>query len=770
MSVPKESLGDLGDELRRLRDTVAELERQREEYRRGELLVARDDADLHRFFTLSIDMLCIAGYDGYFKRLNPAWERVLGYSVDELTSVPFLEFVHPDDRAASSAEMQGLITGHNTISFENRFRGKNGTYRWILWNATPFPEQQVIYAAGRDITERKHAEETLNRFFTLSPDMLSIMGYDGYRQVVNPAWQRTLGFSAAELKAVPFFEFIHPDDRALAKAQHQKMLADACMISFEARYRTKDGSYRWMQWNATPFPEQRLIYASGRDITERKEAEEKIQRLREEADAANRAKSEFLARMSHEIRTPLNVVIGTGDLLERTALNTEQRQYVRVFQNAANNLLAVIDDILDLAKVESGHLALEESDFELAALLDSVAEVMSVRAKQKGIGLLYDIAPQTPPRVRGDPGRLRQVLLNLIANAIKFTGKGQVLMRVEPDRANFGAGALQFSVADSGIGIPPEKLDAIFEAFTQADASISRAYGGTGLGLAIAKRLVELMNGRIWAESSPGVGATFYFTAKFGIAPAEQAISLDSQDGPLAIAPGFLAGLRILIVDDSEENRFLIREYLKDLGCQLEFADNGQIAVENICTNTYDLVLMDLRMPVMDGYEATRRIRGWEAEQGRTLTPIIALTASALEAELQKAVDAGCTASLRKPIRLLTLLEAVRKHAVRPGSSAAEPPEKVVIHADDRLRAVIPAYLDKRREDVRAILAALEDLDYETIGGLGHKMSGTGGSYGFPQITEIGAAIQQAAKERNTREIQSRMAELSRYLQQVEVV
>ena len=288
--------------------------------------------------------------------------------------------------------------------------------------------------------------------------------------------------------------------------------------------------------------------------------------------------------------------------------------------------------------------------------------------------------------------------------------------------------------------------------------------------MAIAKRLVELMNGRIWAESSPGVGATFYFTAKFGIAPAEQAISLDSQDGPLAIAPGFLAGLRILIVDDSEENRFLIREYLKDLGCQLEFADNGQIAVENICTNTYDLVLMDLRMPVMDGYEATRRIRGWEAEQGRTLTPIIALTASALEAELQKAVDAGCTASLRKPIRLLTLLEAVRKHAVRPGSSAAEPPEKVVIHADDRLRAVIPAYLDKRREDVRAILAALEDLDYETIGGLGHKMSGTGGSYGFPQITEIGAAIQQAAKERNTREIQSRMAELSRYLQQVEVV
>ena len=771
MSAPKESLENLEQELRCLRDTITELERQREEYRRGEQPVAvRNDAVLDRFFTLSIDMLCIAGYDGYFKRLNPAWERVLGYSVDELTSSPFLEFVHPDDRAATTAEMQGLVTGHSTISFENRYRAKNGIYRWMLWNATPFPEQQLIYAAARDITERKHAEETLNRFFTLSPDMLSISGYDGYRKIVNPAWERILGFSAAELKAVPLFEFVHPDDRASAMAQFQKMLADECMVSFEARYRAKDGSYRCMQWNATPSPEQRLIYASGRDITERNQAEQKIQRLKEEADAANRAKSEFLARMSHEIRTPLNVVIGTGDLLERTALNTEQRQYVRVFQKAANNLLTLINDILDLSKVESGRLTLDESDFELVELLDSVAEVMSVRAKQKGISLFYKIAPQTPPRLRGDPERLRQVLLNLIGNAIKFTENGQVLMRVEPDPKISAARALQFSVADTGIGIPPEKLDAIFEVFTQADASITRVYGGTGLGLAISKRLVELMNGRIWAESRPGEGATFYFTANFGIATAASAMPPESQVTPLATALDSLGALRILVVDDSEENRFLISEYLKDFGCRLEFAENGQIALEKVCLNAYDLVLMDLRMPVMNGYEATRRIRGWEEEQGRVLTPIIALTASALEADLQKAIDAGCTASLRKPIRLLTLLEAVRKHSVRAGTGAAALPEKIVIHADPRLRAVIPAYLDKRREDVLAILAALEKLDYEMIGELGHKMSGTGGGYGFPRITEIGASIHQAATERNSSAIRSQVAKLSGYLQQVEVI
>jgi PAS domain S-box-containing protein len=729
---------------------------------------ARMDVVLDRFFTLSIDMLCIAGFDGYFKRLNPAWERVLGYSVDELTSSPFLEFVHPDDRAATTAEMQGLFTGQSTISFENRYRAKNGIYRWMLWNATPFPEQQLIYAAARDITERKHAEETLNHFFTMSPDMLSISGYDGYRKIVNPAWERILGFSAAELKAVPLFEFVHPEDRASAMVQFQKMLADDCMISFEGRYRAKDGSYRWIQWNAAPFPEQRLIYASGRDITERKHTEQKIQRLKEEADAANRAKTEFLARMSHEIRAPLNAVIGTGDLLERTALNAEQRQYVRVFQKAANNLLALINDILDLSRVEAGRLTLEESDFELAELLDSVVEVMSVRAKQKGISLVYHIAPQTPPRLRGDSERLGQVLLNLIGNAIKFTENGQVLVHVEPDPKRSAATVLQFSVADTGIGIPAEKLDEIFEVFTQADASITRAYGGTGLGLAISKRLVELMNGRIWAESRPGEGATFYFTTTFGIATA--VMPPENQVTPLRTAPGSLSALRILVVDDSEENRFLISEYLKDFGCQLEFAENGQIAVEKICLNAYDLVLMDLRMPVMTGYEAAQRIRGWEEEQGRALTPIIAMTASVLEAEVQEAIHAGCTASLRKPIRMRTLLEAVRKYALRAGIGVAALPEKILIHADPSLRAVIPAYLDKRREDVRAILAALEKLDYELIAELGHKMCGTGGGYGFPRITEIGASIQQAAKESNSSAIRSQVADLSGYLQQVEVI
>src|SRR5579864_1307901 len=275
--------------------------------------------------------------DGYFKRVNPAWERTLGYTAEEMTASPFLEFVHPDDQANTIAEVGKLASGGETISFENRYRAKDGSYKLLEWNAKPFPEDQLIFAAARDITEHRRAEQMLDRFFTLSLDMLSIVGFDGQRKRVNPAWERILGYTSAELAGSSVEELVHPDDRAATMAQLEKLQRGENMVSFEARYRAKDGSYLWMMWNAIPFAEQQLIYAAARDITERKQAEERMQQLKEEAESANQAKSEFLARMSHEIRTPLNVIIGMGDVLERTALNTEQRQYVRMFQKAGNN-------------------------------------------------------------------------------------------------------------------------------------------------------------------------------------------------------------------------------------------------------------------------------------------------------------------------------------------------------------------------------------------------------------------------------------------------
>jgi PAS domain S-box-containing protein len=616
------------------------------------------------------------------------------------------------------------------------------------------PDQALLAMLGAlgsqigQFVERKRAEEMLGRFFTLSIDMLCIAGFDGYFKLLNPAWERILGYSVEELTARPFLDFVHPDDRASTAAEAQKIAKGGRTISFENRYAAKDGSYRWLMWNATPHEEQELIYATARDITDRK-------KLREEAEAANRAKSEFLARMSHEIRTPLNVLIGMGDLLERTSLGSDQQQYVHVMQRAGNSLLTLINDILDLSKVEAGQIALEEIEFDLSGLLEAVIEILAMRAHEKNVDLRYEIAPGTPGRLVGDPSRLRQVLINLAGNALKFTEQGHVLVRVE-NHPDDPAGTFRFSVADTGIGLPPDRLDSIFEAFTQADVSTSRKFGGTGLGLSISRHLVELMNGRIWAVNNSGPGATFTFTARLGLGRTE-ALAGNIVAGADPPPPSPIGSLRILAVDDSEDNRFLVGAYLRGSGCRLDFAVNGQVALDKFYAEPYDLVLMDLQMPVLDGYEATRRIRAWEREQGRSPVPILALTASALEGEGSRAMEAGCTEWTRKPVRLAAFRALIAKYTQRGYEAGAE-------SAQSRIDAMAPLYLDHRGQDVRSISLALENSDFAAIRHLGHKMSGTGAGYGFPRLSEIGAALEAAAGSKDASAIRIHLDALSAYL------
>ncbi|MGH7933707.1 MAG: ATP-binding protein, partial [Candidatus Binataceae bacterium] len=411
------------------------------------------------------------------------------------------------------------------------------------------------------------------------------------------------------------------------------------------------------------------------DMSDIKKIQQELVAARDAAEAASRAKSEFLSSMSHEIRTPMNLILGMAELLAETELDPRQRQYLAMMRSNGSALLSLINDILDLAKVESGRLSLESTEFDLEALLNGVAETLALRAREKRLALTIAIAPEVPRALIGDSLRLRQVMINLVGNALKFTERGEVAINVTRESCA-DAGMLHFAVADTGIGIPADKLIDIFSSFTQADSSTARRFGGSGLGLAIVRRVVDLMGGRVWVESRLGVGSTFHFTARIkaqpGAAKPASILPAPSRISSAIVAPAKTAppvealsvsaapALNILIADDSPDNRFLLRAFLKRQLYRFDEADNGRAALEKFKLGRPGLVLMDMQMPVMDGYTAVTLIREWESEQDLPRTPIIALTASALREDVDRCLAVGCDFHVSKPVSRVALLDAMR--------------------------------------------------------------------------------------------------------------
>ena len=466
----------------------------------------------------------------------------------------------------------------------------------------------------------------------------------------------------------------------------------------------------------------------------------------------------------------MNAIMGIADLLAKTPLTPEQDKYVQIFRRAGDNLLNLINDILDLSKVEASQLELERTGFSLSDHLEKVMEMVAARAHEKGLSMVYEIAPSVPNDLVGDPTRLRQVLLNLLGNAIKFTQSGEVTLRVAPDANPSVPTALRFTVSDTGIGIPHAKLGQVFERFTQADSSTTRRFGGSGLGLTISKRLVELMGGRIWAESEVGKGSVFAFAVPFEIwAPINRPITAPVGAGP---EPA-LRALRILLAEDFPDNCIITMAYLEDTPYRVEIAGTGAIACEKFTAGDYDLVLMDRQMPVMDGLTATRAIRAWEQANDRPLTPIIALTASALKGDREMCLAAGCTGFLTKPIKQEVLLQAIREHTmVAPSPSRAESSrmDQMLLRVQSKSASRIPGYLLNCKQNVIVMSDALDRVDFETVTSLGHQMRGSGGMFGFPAITDIGIAIELAAENSDTDASRKWLGALSIYLEGIETV
>jgi PAS domain S-box-containing protein len=562
--------------------------------------------------------------------------------------------IHPADRERVMRSVQEAIDGSEDLwSGEYRFRCGDGAYAYVSDRAfilrDPAGRAERVFGSMIDITARRLAEEERDRFFTLSPDLLCTAGFDGALKRINPAWTGLLGYSEQELLGRPAIEFVHPDDRAATTEAMRRIQSGEAVVSFENRYRCRDGSHRWLQWRARRVAERQILYAFARDVTEEKRIESELAAARDQALQSVNAKSTFLANMSHEIRTPMNGVIGMCELLMDTSLNSAQRRYAETIHSSADSLLTILDDILDFSKSEVGKLTLVSVPFDLRRLTEDILDLFARRAQTKGLELAGLVRRDVPRGLRGDPARLRQVIANLLGNAVKFTERGLVSIEASSQGDCDGRVVVRFEVRDTGVGITEQGKSALFASFSQVDPSSTRRHGGTGLGLAICKQLVELMGGDIGVESVPGKGSNFWFTVPFEAAPEAAGETPDASP---------LAGRRVLLVQENESCRRMLRHVLESWQLDVVEAEDGGSALQTLRRLTpgtrMDFALVDLYLPDFDGLALGSAIRQFG---GDGAPAIVLMTPIGTREEILR--KAGLSACLAKPVLATQLLECL---------------------------------------------------------------------------------------------------------------
>jgi PAS domain S-box-containing protein len=552
----------------------------------------------------------------------------------------------------------------------------------------------------------------------------------------NKVFAELAGWPEAPTSLVTCF---HPDDRPAIERAMSQMRSEG-RGEVQSRIARPDGSVAahvvivFLPVTADPHSGYHVFV---HDISEQREAEAALICAKDAAVAANHAKTDFLAKISHDIRTPLNAILGASDLLAETSLAEEQREYVTMFQRNSERLVALINDFLDFSRIEAGAVRVERVPLCLRQLADDAVRTFSQSAARKGVALSVEIAPGIPDWIMGDPLRVQQVLANMLSNALKFSQQGRVTVRLTQTRVE-SIPQLCCEVTDSGPGIAAADQAKIFSPFTQLPNQKAASIKGSGLGLTICRELVQLMGGEIGVRSEQRVGSTFWFTLPLERAQPRPILNAGPAEPREKPRPA-----RILIAEDSVDNRTLLRAYLRDRPVTFEFAENGQEAVDAVHRSEYDLILMDIDMPELDGRAATRQILDFEVSTGRLPTPIVALSAHAIREQVRLCLEAGCVAHVPKPVDRETLLQTIERYARTP--QAVDPVERPAKPND--FAALVADYLASKPRQIEEALGYLAQHDFAPIRRFGHNLKGTGRGYGFPEIEEVGMNLEKLAQQ-----------------------
>lgn len=594
---------------------------------------------------------------GTFIEVNEAFARITGYSISELLQINIRDLIFAGDLQYSDEQFSKLLSGDlSVITLQKRYNTKIGNQVWIELVATLVRDEQGkpqnIIGQVQDITAKKTwerklllSEEKHRGFFENSQGIMCTHDLEGNFQTINPAGAECLGYSTDEFLHLSLFDITPQNTHDRTRIYLEKIISKGSYKGL-VKVEHKNGTFKtWLYSGVLSelLDGNKYVIGNAVDVTERIKMERELINAKVLAQRNAHAKDVFLANMSHEIRTPMNAITGFANLLRETKLSSEQEEFVANINTAAENLLSIINDILDLSKIESGHLVIEEVPFNLRELVKNVKAVLAFKALEKNLDFEFQIDQTIPETLMGDPTRLNQILLNICNNAIKFTEKGSVQIVAEILNESSFDYAILFKIIDTGVGIPEDKLKMIFDRFAQANADTTRKYGGTGLGLSISKLLIELQKGKIWVESQLEKGSIFYFNLTFKKQQKQVLIAKPIETHLLPINPS--KKVKILLVEDNPLNQKLAMRVLQNFGFFPELAENGQIAFDKVSENNYDVILMDLQMPVMDGYQATAQIR----QKLKKDVPIIALTAHSLIGEKEKCMAAGMNDYITKP-------------------------------------------------------------------------------------------------------------------------